>query len=64
MNVELGRIMKDVSSQAEPFKESIKAEIAADIADINDKVSELSLNTSTGYEDVSHVTFPSQTMRE
>ena len=52
--VELGRIKKDVSSQVESFKESMKAEIAADIADINDKVSELSLNTSTGYEDVSH----------
>lgn len=44
MNVELGRIKKDVSSQIESFKESMKAEIAADIADINDKVSRINLN--------------------
>ena len=53
VNSEFNRIQKDVDNQISSFKDSFRAEVAADIEDINDRIGSLRTEGSTSQPDLS-----------
>lgn len=53
MKAEVSRLKKDVENQISEFKDSIRAEITADIVDLNEKIDALRLDSPGAQPDLS-----------